>query len=256
MFGLGKLKRKVNKHIHDIVEAKSFSFVLYRILNLISCRLHFFPRVFFEGDILWWSPEQHLNEFMVCPSNSSFVDVGAYVGVWTLYMARRGIKVVAFEPSPSSFRLLTRLTKRYPHVTVLPYALGEGNYFANLNLHVVHGNDSLVNTAPDFSGKRVKTVVRALDSFNIQKVGLIKIDTEGYEVPVLLGAKETIRKWKPRLIIEVHAPYEEQVAKILNILKDYGYEWVMRSRPPTVQPHVIGSPTKRARHTNSTHILQ
>jgi len=252
MSGLSKLKGKVNRHVRDIAEARSFTFVIYRILNLINCRLHLFPKVFFENDLFWWGQEQHLNEFMVCPTNHVFIDVGAYVGVWTLYMARRGIKVVAFEPSPTSFRRLKQLTKKYPHITVLPYALGDGNYTTNINLHVVHGYDSLVTTAHGFTGKQVKTVVRALDSLKIQKVGLIKIDTEGYEVPILSGAKETIRKWKPRLIIEVHAPYEEQMAKILNILKDYEYEWVISYRS-TMQPHIIGNSIKYAHHSNSTH---
>jgi len=240
MHRLGVLKSKAKKHVHDIVEAKSLSFVLYRVLNLLNRRVRFLP-LFFEGDYLWWSAEPHLDEFKICPSDYVFVDVGAYVGAWTLYMARRGTRVVAFEPSPSSFRLLTRLTRKYPHVTVFPYALGEGNYSASINLHVVHGYDSLVKMAPEFVGKKVKTSVRTLDSFKIQKVGLVKIDTEGYEVPVLVGAKETIRKWKPRLIIEVHAPYEEQMSKILSILKDYGYEWVTYHRPRTMQPHVIGN---------------
>jgi FkbM family methyltransferase len=241
MYSLGVLGSKIERHIRDIATARSLSFALYRILNLVNSRLHFLPRVFFEGDFLWWAPEQHLNEFMVCPSRSVFIDVGAYVGTWTMYMARRGVEVVAFEPSPSSFALLARLTRKYQRVTVLPYALGEEEYSANINLHVVHGNDSLVNTAPGFSGKRVKTAVRTLDSFRIRKVGLIKIDTEGYEVPILLGARETIRKWRPRLIIEVHAPYDEQKARILNILKDYEYEWTIRYRP-TMQPHIIGNP--------------
>jgi FkbM family methyltransferase len=49
----------------------------------------------------------------------------------------------------------------------------------------------------DFTGNHILVTVRSLDSFDVQDVGLIKIDAEGYEVPVLLGARRTIEKSKP-----------------------------------------------------------
>lgn len=44
--------------------------------------------------------------------------------------------------------------------------------------------------------------MRTLDSFNLQKVDFIKADCEGFEENVFLGAGETIRKWKPVIIVE------------------------------------------------------
>jgi len=49
-------------------------------------------------------------------------------------------------------------------------------------------------------GKETATVtIRSLDSINRTNVGVIKIDTEGYETPILAGAKNLIAKEKPRL---------------------------------------------------------
>jgi len=52
----------------------------------------------------------------------------------------------------------------------------------------------------NMEGKETATVtIRSLDSINRTNVGVIKIDTEGYETPILAGAKNLIAKEKPRL---------------------------------------------------------
>ena len=44
----------------------------------------------------------------------------------------------------------------------------------------------------------------ALDSLNLKRLDVFKIDTEGYELPVLNGVMRTIAEFKPKIIIEVH----------------------------------------------------
>ena len=44
--------------------------------------------------------------------------------------------------------------------------------------------------------------MRTLDSFGFTTIDLIKVDCEGYEVPILNGAKETILKNRPMMIVE------------------------------------------------------
>jgi len=68
---------------------------------------------------------------------------------------------------------------------------------AKLNLHREWGRDSIVRKQEDYTGNRVETAVKTLDSLGIRHVGLIKIDTEGYEIPILGGATETILSNKP-----------------------------------------------------------
>lgn len=181
---------------------------------------------------------------MIPKHNGCFVDVGANTGYWTFPLARKSMIVHAFEPSPQAFRVLQKKARKYPNIHVYPYALGEGHYKAKLNLHKTSANDSLVNKAPDFSGKQVTTIVKSLDSFSFENVGLIKIDTEGYEIPVILGAKQTIQKRKPRLIIEVHAPFKEQKKKITTILRNLNYRWIAGYKTNLrgmrkLQPHLI-----------------
>ncbi len=45
---------------------------------------------------------------------------------------------------------------------------------------------------------------RTLDSFNLEKVDILKIDVEGFECDVVEGAINTISKHKPKIILKMH----------------------------------------------------
>ena len=53
------------------------------------------------------------------------------------------------------------------------------------------------------SMETVPVVSKTLDSFNLTNVSLIKIDTEGYEKSVVVGARNTIEKHKPVIVAEL-----------------------------------------------------
>jgi FkbM family methyltransferase len=184
---------------------------------------------------------------MIPLNKGCFVDVGANFGIWTRYVAKMDFKVHAFEPSPQPFKHLAKNAP--PNVYVYNVALGEKEGEGLLNLHDTHGHDGLVKKAKDFTGKTIKVPIKTLDSFKIKNVGLIKIDTEGYEIPVLLGARKTILRWKPRIIIEVHSPYKEQTTIITNMLKKMGYAVIRKHKLRTYQPMLIGEPVKNQNYS-------
>ena len=213
---------KAKTHIIDVAWTRSLHFMFFRMLRIVDRRIPL-PKV-----VLKRVPsEEYLVKYMVPKHNGCFVDVGANVGLWTFLLAEKNITVHAFEPSPRPQRTLKQNAERYFNVHVYPFALGEGNYEAKLNLHEISGHNSLIGRGKDFTGNQISVVVRTLDSFNLQNVGLIKIDTEGYEVPILLGARQTIAKHKPRLVIEVHITYIENIEKITTILKQLNYSWMI-----------------------------
>ena len=224
---------KAKIHIKNLANAKSIYFTLYTVDGLIARRILSSTR----------NPEKHLEPYMKPRHNGCFVDVGANVGLWTLYMLKKKIQVYAFEPSPRPYKILKEHEKRYSDLLrVYPVALGETENVAQLLLHHQPGHDSLLNTEHDFTGFSLKVNVKTLDSFNLQNIGLIKIDTEGYEVPVLLGAKETILKNKPRLIIEVH---KGQLRKIAQVLRDLNYRHFICYRRNFLIPtarHILAEP--------------
>lgn len=231
---------KAKIHIERFAWSKSFRFMFYSALHIIHRRIPL-PSIIFKGDVTDIASEKYLERYMIPKHDGCFVDIGANVGLWTFFVAEKQIEVQAFEPIPRLFRILKKKAETYSNIHVYPCALGEENYTAKLDLH----SASLVKKATDFSGCQIKVTVRTLDSFNIQNVGLIKIDTEGYELPILLGARQTIIRDKPRLIVEVHTPYKEQIRKIIDILKNLNYKWIIRCKEPVPQPHIIADPKER-----------
>jgi len=239
---------KMRFHIEDFAWTKDPQFMFYRILQIIRRRGIPLPETVFMDLPYYSGTEKHLMKYMVPRHHGCFIDIGANVGMWTRFVAKKGYKVYAFEPSPVPYRYLKMLAKQFSNVNVYPYALGENNCRAKLNVHKSSGHNSLVFQRRDFSGIQIIVTVRTLDSFKFKNVGLIKIDTEGYEVPILKGAQRTIRENKPRLIVEVHDPYKQQLSLIKGILRKHDYKWIIRykgsanPRKFEPQPHIIGDP--------------
>jgi FkbM family methyltransferase len=137
-----------------------------------------------------------------------FVDVGAYLGGYTIGLAPEFERVLAFEPARLSFRWLKRnvALNNYEHVACHNVALG--NAADARPLHVLSGDGYLNTLIPpvDSSAPALESYavpVQPLDSYNLCEVDLIKIDAPGFEKAVLSGAQETIRQTRPVILIDV-----------------------------------------------------
>ena len=234
------LFKKAKIYIEDAAYFKSPRFMIYSLLHIINRRIPIF-KILLLNDLSRIGSERHLEPYFLSKDNHCFVDVGANIGLWTIFMAKKGVEVHAFEPSPRPYLILRKNAEKYSHIHVYHCALGENNYITELNLHHASGHDSLLKSEEDLIG-RIKINMRTLDSFSLQDIGLIKIDTEGYEVPILLGAKQSILRNKPRLIIEIHSPYKEQMGKIMKILKHLNYHWTIHFKELKPQPNIIADP--------------
>lgn len=140
-----------------------------------------------------------------------FVDVGAHIGTWAIRATKSFSRVVAFEPNIRSSRIF-RTTIRMNGLTNI-------SVFAALLSNENSGGTA--STAGKIStGANQETIpIRTLDSFRL-KPSLIKIDTEGYEYPVLQGASETL-DCRPRIIVETHSP--ESLGKVRDYLESREY---------------------------------
>lgn len=236
---MAELLSKIKFHISECLSSRSIRFTLHRLLAIINRRL--------GGKVFPIGSEEFIKPYMTPLNNGCFVDVGANFGIWTRYVANMGFEVHAFEPSPRPYKFLAE--NATPNIHVYNVALGEKNEEGFLYLHKTSGHDGLIKKGRDFTGKAIKVPIRTLDSFKLKNVGLIKIDTEGYEIPVLLGGKETIRKWKPRIIVEVHTPCKEQATIISNILKEMGYYIIKKYKLGTYQPILIGEPIENKKYS-------
>jgi FkbM family methyltransferase len=140
------------------------------------------------------------------------VDVGANLGVYTLLAARAvgdAGRVVAIEPNPPMFGLLTRnvLENGMRNVDLVCKAVG--SEAGEMSLYRVPGHPalaSLSSTNARASTDRIPVEMETLDALlaalEIGHVDLMKVDTQGAELEVLEGAREMIERDRPLLFVE------------------------------------------------------
>ncbi len=153
------------------------------------------------------------------------LDIGANKGVYSHALMNHCRRVHAFEPNPKLFRVLRGWAKGKAdlHPIALSDTTGEAdllipkwpkgysNQGASLSATKVQGDHGIV---------RIRTA--RLDDLDIQDVGFMKIDVEGAEMAVLDGARETIARDRPVMLIEMEAghtglPVAEMVARVENM---------------------------------------
>ncbi len=182
----------------------------------------------------------------------TFLDIGAYHGLYSIIAAKklgRDGRVIAFEPSPRE-RQRMRLHLRHngtESVTLEPYALTAEVGIASLSV-VVDGfttMNSLRTPALDQITKEVKVETVTLDEYlrreRIDRVDLIKIDTEGGEVDAFRGAQHLLERIRPLIICEaldlVTRAWGYAAADILKLVRTYDYEWFDILVDGSTRPH-------------------
>jgi len=167
--------------------------------------------------------QYHAKEFI--RENSVIIDAGANIGAFSVFAANLAPKghVYCFEPTPGTFEILRKNTKIYPNITIFQKGLGEVAKNADL---IINEDAPAANTLAD-SGmldnpndvghykKRVRVGVVTIDNF-MREVGVdgldfIKIDAEGYEKRILIGAKDTIKRLSPVMSMSAyHHPNDKK----------------------------------------------
>ena len=142
------------------------------------------------------------------------LDVGAHVGIFTILLARwtgpTG-RVFAFEPTPVTFAALSEhLTLNGVAERVTPVPCAVSDQPGTVNFYTISNSpENTLNQRHTSLGEAtgIQVQVRTIDEFCAEKEitpALIKIDIEGFELHALRGARETIARHKPLLVIEMH----------------------------------------------------
>jgi len=155
-----------------------------------------------------------------CRQHRTAVDVGAHVGIWTRRFAEVFKSVWSFEPCPENLLPLYRNTDGLKNVVVNDAAVAEGPDVLALKRLRADNSGMWRLAAPGEEIKSNSYFVRvvALDDLQIPDVDLIKIDVEGVEPRVLLGARQTIQTYRPVLCIEAK---ESDSEERINMVLDY-----------------------------------
>ncbi len=154
-------------------------------------------------------------------NRSHAVDIGAHVGLWSRLMARDFTSVTAFEPLAEHVECFDKNLADSMNVQLYRFALDSKQGKLALTMPTDNTGSSHVSK----KGEEVES--RDLDSFHLKGIDFLKIDVEGYELPVILGGEMTIRKEKPVIIIEQKPNgnaerYGRERFAALDMLKSWG----------------------------------
>lgn len=172
---------------------------------------------------------------VLCDRDNDSLDIGANGGNFTYFILKHSRSVHAFEPIAA---LAGHLRRRFPsRVTVHHMALSSQSGVAELSIPVVDGHKLFGLSSLDFNGgdgterlTRERVPLRRLDDVFEGDAGFIKIDVEGHEIPMLEGAKRTISRCRPAMLIEAsERQYPGSVEQLKHALDKLGYEgWFAR----------------------------
>lgn len=192
-----------------------------------------------QQQLLWYgSYDAHITRYLEknLKAGETFLDIGANIGYYSLVAGSidPGIRVIAFEPVRSNFdKLKAHLGKnRLGQADAYPFAVGSTRGKVTI-FHAGPDNEGMSALYPpeNHRGSQEEVEMIDLDSWeltrSLQKIDLIKIDTEGNEKEVLRGMKELIKKHRPRIILECNPEtlvrFGETPATLLKECEGLGY---------------------------------
>ena len=212
--------------------------------NLVDWRVRTFLTK--EPDTIKWIENFDRNEKII------FWDIGANIGLYSIYAAAthvNNIEIVAFEPSSSNLRILSRnisINNLANKILINQIALNnKENIFLDMNEPDFIEGSSLNTFGEEFNfeGKKFnpfqkyKILGSTIDYFiknNIHQLpNYIKIDVDGIEHLILEGAEYLFsKKHVKSVIIEINENYLEQKNKIISFMKKYELNFVQKENQP------------------------
>ncbi len=172
-----------------------------------------------------------------------FFDVGANIGLFSLYAASlvgKDGKVWAFEPAPITFSRLKENILLNDFVQVETLNIGISDKAGEEYLHISEdgrdGWNTFANGNADLFSAGMNVTVDSLDNFVVQhnidisKIKLIKIDVEGWEVPVIKGMKKIMRENNNAILLAEFTQKNSLAAgfncyQLYDLVSDMGFSW-------------------------------
>jgi FkbM family methyltransferase len=175
--------------------------------------------------------------------NKVVYDIGANIGILSIMFSKKVApngQVHAFEPNPSSINKICEILKINSCSNVEVHAIAIGDRVGKGSL-VIHkdqiGTGSLSRYVADRFIELGDNAIYQVDVFpldhfvqqkNLALPDFIKIDTEGYEFPCLVGMEKIIQQRHPQLLIEMHAISDEHgeinSRQVVEFLESHDYQ--------------------------------
>lgn len=207
-------------------------------------RLHFStptPKALWRAQTLFSKEPATIRWLDAIPAGSRFLDVGANVGMYSIYAAKvRGCQVSAFEPESQNYALLQRniaLNELSDRIRAFCAALSDKYGTSTLYLSdlIAGGSCHSVGQSVDFTLRPrevtftqaciTMTIDRLVQSAAIPSPEFIKIDVDGFEQLVLKGGLETLKdSGLAGILIELNPAISEHV-QAMQLLRAHGFEY-------------------------------
>jgi FkbM family methyltransferase len=160
------------------------------------------------------------------------LDVGANIGLSSLLMAELApsASIFSFEPSPGTFRhLLANIGNNIGNSHIRPHQFAIGGCSTTVKFCEEPNNShaSHLSTNGDGTDVEMKSVDDFAYGFGLDSVDFIKVDVEGFELPVFAGSVVTLLKYRPAVLFEFNEfairnnafqDPQDQLSKIMNII--------------------------------------
>lgn len=247
------LLRGTNRSLSGIGRAVAADY----LPSLLHGRVIWLARDCWETSYLRYEPHMAHAIRESLPHGGVFYDVGAHVGLWSLYaasVAGAAGRVVSVEPS-EAFTWLERNTCRIANVERHRVAVGDRSGEAVFHGQGLATSGSLIRSVTELNrayspGVPIEAATVRLETLDALADGgpdpdLVKVDVEGYEAHVLAGARRLIDRASPTWLIEIHPPQlrrsgsSEQAC--LDILERAGYAIDVIARNPNTVYTVLAT---------------
>lgn len=164
--------------------------------------------------------------------NKSFgtvADVGSWCGTWAIAMQGFAKEMHCFEPNHVHYECLTRNIAKHKHIITYNQAIGSEDGFVKLSDETATQNTRVLL-------EKGETKINKLDTLDIGKIDLLKIDVEGLEMEVLKGASEKLKDTE-YLMIELNnnsKKYGSSNGIIEKHLESIGFKELIKTWPDIV----------------------
>ena len=236
-------KRSILVLFNDFIQERS-----YKSIKILGKEINFFvPNQLLEWRVdTYFSKEpetlEWIDSFQV-KENLIFWDIGANIGLYSIYNSLKHPKstTIAFEPSSSNLRILTRnisINNLEKNIKVVSIPLtNKENIFQEMQegQFVEGGALNSFGEKFDFEGKEFKptmkynllgtTINYFLENSILDIPDYIKIDVDGIEHLILEGGDKFLNDKKVKsLSIEINENFKEQYDKVLNLMNKYEFK--------------------------------
>jgi FkbM family methyltransferase len=178
---------------------------------------------------------------------SVFWDIGANIGLYSIYAGKKCNKVYSFEPSVLNLELLAKnihLNNLSDLISIVPLPINDKSSWNKMRLSSdeLSGALSSFDHKLDYNGNNLKSFFEyslfglSMDDletiFKIPKPDYIKIDVDGIEHFILKGGKNVLKECKG-VLIEINDNFYEQSDTCEKILKECGLKFLFKKNSNT-----------------------